>query len=28
LEYWQKAKKAGKGSDLLEKKIIDKKLYE
>jgi len=28
LEYWEKAKKAGKGSDFLDKKIIDKKLYE
>lgn len=27
-EYWQKALTAGKGSDLLEKKIKDKKLYE
>ena len=27
-EYWEKAKKAGKGSDLLDKKINDKKLYE
>jgi len=27
-EYWQKALKAGKGSDLLEKKINQKKLYE
>jgi hypothetical protein len=27
-EYWQKAKAAGKYSDLLEKKISDKKMYE
>jgi tetratricopeptide (TPR) repeat protein len=27
-EYWQKAVKAGKGSELLEKKITEKKLYE
>jgi Tfp pilus assembly protein PilF len=28
LEYWKDAKKAGGGSDLLDKKIADKKLYE
>ena len=28
LEYWQKAKKTGEGSDLLDKKITDKRLYE
>jgi len=28
LEYWQKAKSAGPGSDQLNKKITDKKLYE
>lgn len=28
LEYWKKALAAGKGSDLLEKKINEKKLYE
>lgn len=28
LEYWNKAKKAGKGSEFLEKKIADKKLYD
>ena len=28
LEYWQKATAAGKGSDFLEKKIKEKKLYE
>jgi len=28
LEYWQKAKNAGKGSAFLDKKISDKKLYE
>ncbi len=28
LEFWQKAKTVGDGSDLLEKKIADKKLYE
>ncbi len=28
VEYWNKAKAAGGGSDLLEKKIADKKLYE
>lgn len=27
-EYWKKAKDAGKGSDLLEKKLNEKKLYE
>jgi Tfp pilus assembly protein PilF len=27
LQYWQKAKQKGKGSDLLEKKIADKKYY-
>lgn len=27
-EYWQKASEAGKGSDLLEKKLTDKTLYE
>lgn len=27
-EYWQKAGEAGKGSDLLEKKLMDKTLYE
>ncbi|MBS1763923.1 MAG: tetratricopeptide repeat protein [Bacteroidetes bacterium] len=28
IEYWQKAKKAGGASDLLDKKIKDRKLYE
>ena len=28
LEYWQKAKEAGLKSDLLDKKIHDKQLYE
>ncbi|MDP1623403.1 MAG: tetratricopeptide repeat protein [Bacteroidales bacterium] len=28
LEYWLKAKKKGQGSDLLEKKIIEKKYYQ
>lgn len=28
LEYWQKAKKTGKSSDLLDKKIADSKYYE
>jgi len=28
LEYWKKAKEAGTGSEFLEKKISDKKLYE
>jgi len=27
-EYWKKAKAAGKHSDLLDKKIADKKMYE
>jgi tetratricopeptide (TPR) repeat protein len=28
LEYWKKARETGKGSDFLDKKISDKKLYE
>jgi hypothetical protein len=28
LEYWIKAKNKGQGSDFLEKKIMEKKLYE
>ncbi len=28
VEFWQKAKAAGEGSDLLDKKVEDKKLYE
>ena len=28
IEYWNKAKKKGGGSDLLDKKIVDKNLYE
>jgi hypothetical protein len=28
LEYWKKAKENGTGSEFLEKKINDKKLYE
>lgn len=28
IEYWEKAKKIGKGSEFLQKKIEDKKLYE
>lgn len=28
VEYWQKAKSAGGGTDLLDKKLADKKLYE
>jgi predicted negative regulator of RcsB-dependent stress response len=28
LEYWKRAQKAGDASELIEKKIADKKLYE
>ena len=28
IEYWQKAKKAGDHSELLDKKLSDKKLYD
>jgi hypothetical protein len=28
LEYWKKAKEKGGASDLIDKKIADKKLYE